>query len=122
MQKISLNFSREEFACKCECGFDVVDVELIQLLERIRTHFGDKPMTISSGARCKTHNKNEGGGVASQHLLGKAADIYIEGVRPFYVSNWVSKCFPKRYGIGKYDSFTHVDVRSTPTRWDFTVR
>jgi hypothetical protein len=33
---ISENFARSEFRCKCGCGLDTVDTELLRLLENIR--------------------------------------------------------------------------------------
>lgn len=115
MGDISENFSRKEFACKC--GYDTVDVELIALLEDMRSHFKER-ITINSGARCPTHNKKEGGGVASQHLFGKAGDVVVEGVHADAVANYLEAKYPNKYGIGRYIGRTHIDVRQTPARWD----
>ena len=57
MGKISKHFKREEFACKCGCGFDVVDVELLEVLEELRELCG-QPITINSACRCKNHNQS----------------------------------------------------------------
>ena len=62
--RISKHFKREEFACKCGCGQDTVDHSLIEILERVREFFG-KPITITSGNRCTTHNKKIGGASGS---------------------------------------------------------
>ena len=74
------HFKKSEFACKCGCGFDEVDLKLVRLLEAIREHFGGKPLIISSGCRCAKHNKEVGGVQGSRHVKGKASDIYIQGV------------------------------------------
>jgi uncharacterized protein YcbK (DUF882 family) len=74
------HFQRSEFACKCGCGFDSIDTRLVSILEEIRSHFGDKPMIVTSGCRCSNHNANVGGVKGSRHTLGKASDIYIKGV------------------------------------------
>ena len=74
------HFKKSEFACKCGCGFDEVDLNLVKLLEDIREHFGEKPLYISSGCRCAKHNKEVGGVQGSRHVLGKASDIYIQGI------------------------------------------
>jgi uncharacterized protein YcbK (DUF882 family) len=50
-------------------------------------------------------------------LLGKAADIWIRGVDPLAIAEFVVSQFSTCYGVGKYDSFTHVDVRDTPAMW-----
>ena len=36
MGTVSKNFSRSEFACKCGCGFDAVDVDLLAGLQALR--------------------------------------------------------------------------------------
>lgn len=74
------HFKKEEFACKCGCGLNRIDLRLVQVLEQIRTHFGDKPIIVTSGCRCSKHNKNVGGVQGSRHVLGKASDIYVQGV------------------------------------------
>ena len=76
MGDLSEHFSREEMACKCGCGLDTVDAELLSLLEKIRAHF-DRPITINSGCRCEAHNRAVGGSKNSQHLIGRAADIVV---------------------------------------------
>lgn len=77
-------FKKSEFKCQCGgkyCnGYPAeMSPKLIDILEALRKYFG-KPVTITSGLRCKQHNKNVGGVSNSQHQYGKAADIYIAGV------------------------------------------
>lgn len=108
-------FTREEFACKCGCGQDTVDAELLRLLERIREHFG-APVLIGSGNRCVEYNRDVGGSERSQHLLSKAADIEVVGVSPRRVARYATELGAP--GVGDYESFTHIDVRSgPPARW-----
>ena len=116
MSKLSLNFVRSEFECGCGCGFDVVDAELIKLLENIRFHF-NAIVNVSSGARCEAYNESVGGSKNSQHLLGKAADITLVGVAPDSVAEYVAFSHPNTYGLGRYNTFTHVDVRDNKARW-----
>lgn len=52
---------------------------LATLLEEVRDLVG-APVHVSSGYRCVLLNKAVGGETASAHLLGLAADIYVEGV------------------------------------------
>ncbi|MDB4261575.1 D-Ala-D-Ala carboxypeptidase family metallohydrolase [bacterium] len=119
MGDLSENFSREEFRCNCEeCDQDAVDHELINLLEDIRANFGAS-IKITSGNRCPEYNKAVGGKQNSQHLKSKAADIIVDGVSPHLVAIWASETNPSRYGVGMYDTFTHVDVRSNMARWGF---
>jgi len=116
MDKISNHFSRREFACKCKCGFDTVDAELISILEDVREHFG-LPVRINSACRCKLHNNNVGGTKSSQHLTGKAADITVDDTPSDDVYNYLALAYPERYGIGRYNSFTHTDSRKNKARW-----
>jgi zinc D-Ala-D-Ala carboxypeptidase len=45
------------------------------LLEKIRTLNGNKPIHINSGYRCPKLNTSIGGAKNSQHVFGQAADI-----------------------------------------------
>jgi len=118
MGDISTNFSRSEFACKCNrCGQDTVDVELIKVLEEIRAHFG-KPVVITSGYRCQSWNAHEGGAITSQHIYGRAADFYMPGVKPVQVIKWLDENYRELYGVGLYSTWVHLDTRTNgPARW-----
>ena len=117
MGDLSAHFSKKEFACKCGCGFDDVDVGLIDKLEKFRELCGGKPMHINSACRCGVHNKIVGGSPNSQHLLGRAADVRkIPGMSIDEMAKHAEEAGFD--GIGKYRSFVHVDVRGKPARWD----
>lgn len=116
-KKLSTNFRVKEFACTDESDPIFVDSELVNVLQKIRTHFG-KAVTITSAYRTPGRNKAVGGQTYSQHLYGKAADIKVKGVSPKTVAAYAEKIMPKSGGIGVYNSFTHVDVRSTKARWN----
>lgn len=115
MVKLSEHFTRHEFACRCGCGADTVDVALIGLLEQVRNHF-DKPVVVTSGYRCMEHNERVGGSHNSQHLYGRAADIIVAGVEADDVADYVENINPDG-GVGRYSTFTHVDSRSGCARW-----
>ena len=116
MGDISEHFNRSEFACKCGCGFNTVDVELIYILELVRSKFR-KPVKINSGNRCEEHNIKVGGSPNSQHLFSKAADIVVEDTEPWRVYNYLNRTFIKMYGLGFYGTFIHIDVRKNESRW-----
>jgi uncharacterized protein YcbK (DUF882 family) len=116
MVAISQYFSREEFACQCGCGFATVDVELINVLESVREYF-DSPIKINSGCRCAAHNFDVGGVKGSRHKLGIAADIVVKDVSPETVYAYIDSTFPSSYGVGSYQTFTHIDVRGHRARW-----
>ena len=116
---VSEHFHEDEFRCRC-CGElhpDGIPQELVDHLEAVRKHFG-KPVKINSGYRCPRHNKNVGGAKNSLHMQGKAADHYIDGVSPAKVAAFHSKRIQDG-GVGKYNSFTHIDVRGYKARWGF---
>lgn len=50
----------------------------LKVLQPLRDHFAE-PVRISSGYRCQALNKLVGGVHNSQHILGQAADIYLDG-------------------------------------------
>ena len=110
----SAYFKREEFACKCGCGFDTVDFALVSALEKIRLRYG-QPITITSGCRCEAHNKAVGGSQNSQHLKGRAADIVVKNVHPDDVAETAD--ILEVGGIGTYPTFTHIDTRNNRARW-----
>jgi len=116
MTRLSKHFDRSEFACKCGCGFDVVDVQLLEMLEDIRERFM-KPVKINSACRCPEHNKAVGGSPTSQHLLGKAADIVVSDEQPGFIGNYVDAKREDSFGIGVYETFTHIDCRDGKARW-----
>ena len=114
MGDISIHFSRKEFACKCKCGFDTVDVVTLRSLEAIRVHF-NAPVTVTSACRCVDHNAAVGGKAKSQHLLGRAADVQVAGIEPEKVATYAENL---GMSVGRYNTFTHIDSRSgTPAKW-----
>ena len=112
---MSKNFKQNEFACKC-CHKIIVSSELLAVLELVRSHF-NRPVSINSGYRCDAHNKEIGGKPNSRHKLGVAADITVIGITPAQVAYYLESIFPDTYGVGRYNSFTHIDVRKKKARW-----
>jgi uncharacterized protein YcbK (DUF882 family) len=109
-------FKRNEFSCKCGCGFDTVDYMLMEELIEIRGEFGE-PLIINSASRCVSHNKAVGGGPTSQHLYGKAADFYVKNININILAHYVLNEYSDKYGIGVYSNRIHLDVRDTKARW-----
>lgn len=109
------HFNRSEFACNCGCEFDTVDFLLADVVDNIREHF-NAPIYITSGCRCPSYNKKIGGAKFSQHVLGRAADLHVEGVEPKAVADYAESMGVP--GVGRYPGFTHVDTRTNgPIRW-----
>lgn len=106
-KQLSPHFSELELACKC-CQMILCEQNLINKLEALRKAAGDRSITVNCAYRCSKHNAQVGGVPNSQHLLGKAADIEVEGLSPEKVAGLADKV--GFGGIGQYDSFCHVDV------------
>ena len=119
--QLSKNFKSSEFDCHGSgcCLLTTIDDKLVKYLQLIRDYF-NKPVNISSGYRCPTHNKNIGGATGSRHSKGQAADIYINGVAPIEIAKYAESIGIK--GIGLYETsadghFTHIDTRTSKSFW-----
>jgi uncharacterized protein YcbK (DUF882 family) len=114
--KLSKNFTKEELECKCGCGF-LPTKEAIEKLQNIRTKIG-KPLIISSGARCASHNTAIKGSKNSQHIHGIAFDIKCPPgqLRMEVITAAIEEGFK---GIGWAKTFLHIDLRSSPMCWEY---
>lgn len=122
MGDLSKNFSRNEFACKCGCGYATPDPRLLIAMDELRERLGGVPLTINSACRCHAHNKKVKGSPRSQHLNGTAADIRVPKGHSVDSLAAEAENVPAfaAGGIGKYPAknFVHVDVRTTGrSRW-----
>ena len=125
-KKLSANFKVREFACGDGSDAVLIDQELVIVLQCIREHFG-KPLHITSGYRTASHNAAVGGSKSSQHLLGRAADFWVEGVDVATVAAYVKALLPTHGGVGRYPKdakhpnrktgWVHVDTRANKSRW-----
>lgn len=119
--KLSANFRVSEFLCKgagC-CTHGQIDDKLVEILQKIRSHFG-KPVHISSAYRCSKWNKAVGGVSNSYHCYGQAADIKVDDIAPAEVAKYAESIGV--LGIGLYETdvdghFVHVDTRTTKSFW-----
>jgi len=105
------HFSKYEFKCPCsECKHRKIhiDLNLVYRLEEIREIIGNKPINITSGVRCKAENIRSGGDSNSPHVLGKAADIQVKGVKPVEVALMAELVEGVRIGV--YPNHVHIDV------------
>jgi len=118
MGDLTAHFSRKEFVCP-DCGWMEPDEKLVAALEKLRMLAG-VPIWITSGCRCAVWNRRVGGKPKSQHLVGKAADIVIQGAYPHEAAKMAEMIDDfKNGGIGIYPTrgFIHVDVRDKVARW-----
>lgn len=113
----SPHFKIKEFACHDGSDFIIISKSLLDVLESIREHFGNKPVIINSGYRTPDYNKKCGGAKDSQHMRGTAADIHIKGVTPKQIADYAGTIKQYCLGIGVYKDFTHIDTRGFTARW-----
>ncbi|PLX46169.1 MAG: serine/threonine protein kinase [Deltaproteobacteria bacterium] len=120
MGDLSEHFSSSEFACHCGCGTIKASPSILALLEEIRSHLGH-PLLITSGSRCRKHNKGVGGSERSAHLTGHAADLSaLGGLGRYRILSAAINAGATRIGVGK--NFIHVDTASrlpTPRLWTY---
>lgn len=122
VEKVSPHFGVWEFKCKDNTRVIVLDKALVELLEIIRLHY-NKPLHINSGYRTVQYNASlKNSSPKSQHILGKAADIWLNDVSPKQLYAWLDSSYPNSLGIGIYDTFVHVDVREGKSRWDYRTK
>lgn len=115
--KLSRNFTLIEFACKDGNDTVIVHPAIVELVQKLRDYYG-KPVNINSAYRTPSHNTNIGGADASRHLYGFAADVDVHGVNPRDVATLVESWGAG--GVGRYNTFTHIDVEGRDRRWDYT--
>jgi len=99
-------------------------LKLIDVLEWLRWYEDIAPVHVTSWYRGPAYNAAVGGSVGSMHLTCGAADVTKDGWEPEQVARALDRYYPQaeKLGIGKYDTFTHVDIRGmlgrpTPARW-----
>ena len=118
------NFTIKEFYCRCGCTMPLNVINNIEKLAeelQVLREVVDSPIKINSAYRCPSHNKSVGGAKSSQHLLGKASDIVISGHNPsetyLLIESLINDNVMAEGGLGKYNSFTHYDIRGNKARW-----
>ena len=104
---------------------DLLDNALnpIEQLEWLRLEGGVSSILCNSWDRSPEYNKVFGGVTHSMHLTLGAADIIKLGCTPKQVADLLEDSpYRNDIGLGRYNTFTHVDVRGmigrpAPARW-----
>lgn len=122
--KLAKNFSLSEFKSKDGAATpNEVRHNLVKLasqLQTLRDHLNRK-IHINSGYRSPEHNRAVGGVDESQHVLGKAADIVVDGLKPIEVKIAIEALIAQgeilQGGLSAYNRFVHYDIRGYAARW-----
>ena len=126
--QLTKNFSKSEFDCNSGADMPQEVFNNIQKLANQLQIIRNKvsvPIKINSGYRSPYYNDNVVKGAKnSQHKLGKAADIVIEGYTPDDVADLIEELIASgdilQGGLGRYNTFTHYDIRKGgKARWNF---
>ena len=114
--KIKEYFTDSELACHCGCG-KMPDEQSIELLYALRLYYG-KPILVTSGARCETHNLRVGGSPMSTHLTG-AFDIVVPAHDEWEIIRIAQFLGFTGIGISNND-FIHIDNKHQgPAIWTY---
>ena len=98
-------FSINEFKCPC-CNVNKFNTDNIPTLDNIRDLY-EKPLFVASGYRCEKHNKEVGGVIDSEHVIGEGVDFSIIHSSDRYKLLFIAiNIGIKRIGIAK--TFIHL--------------
>lgn len=127
--KLSDHLTVGEIQCKCGCGYGRsegdISPEIVAIFEQIRKQLRkaigqETPLIISSGCRCRQHNRAIGGAKKSRHLVCDALDIRKPNAIDYDTFYEIcDQAVGDKGGVGKYKSksFVHVDARGYYQRW-----
>lgn len=113
--KLSNHIAIKEMQCKNGADLVLWSSNLVGLLEKMREYLGST-VTINSGFRTVTYNKQIGGAASSQHCKGTAADVVIKVDGKVVNAKFVC-CLAQMLGfkgIGYIsERATHLDMRES---------
>jgi hypothetical protein len=134
-QKVSPNFTVEDFWADSSLSEILLDTDLAFILEKFLDKFGERPRlrnryngvsatryapVSSAGFRISTGS----GASNSYHLFGRAVDFEIPGVPSVKLAQY-AETLPEVGGIGLYywagqlerQTHIHIDTRTSRARW-----
>ena len=93
--------------------------KLFSTLDLIRSRLRS-PLYTTSVYRSPKYNKSIGGAQRSYHMRGLAADVYSKKISANILHKHVTSFREQglfQGGIGKYDTFVHIDIRGRNIDW-----
>jgi len=118
-------YSLKEFECKCGCGENNIDIDLVAILNDASGKLNRK-IGFTSACRCETHNKKVGGVLNSTHVSTpkkkcKGIDLVCKNGSEFFQ---LVKCFintgVRRMIYHPRRGFLHIDIDRTRSQ-DFII-
>jgi len=101
----------KKLACPC-CGESKMSAEFVAIVDVLGGLFG-KPLNISSGYRCPSHNAAVGGETNSVHCVGHAVDIMVCGMDSYRLIRIASRMAFTGMGVSQRGDhnkrFIHLD-------------
>jgi hypothetical protein len=113
---LSKNFKVKEFRCKDGTDEILIDMALVRYLQQIRDWAGGS-ITINSGYRTPSYNKEKGFSSTSKHMLGKAADIICSNKTPLELARIAEDLKMPGIEWNPVKDYTHVDTRTGDDWW-----
>jgi hypothetical protein len=119
---LSEHYNHQDFICGCDACKSAKEVEfkihlgIVGALEFLWVKL-NKPIKVKSSYRCEEQNEKLGGGRKSFHIYGKAAHIYVDGMKPqelFKAAREVPEV--KGLGLNLEDGTVHIDLRNEEAR------
>lgn len=111
------HFKKSEFTCKCGCKQNLINVEMLEMLDKARA-MAKMPFVVTSGYRCPKHPESIKNPTSS-HIKGLAVDIKCTDSKTrATIMDALGYVGFRRFGIAK--SFIHVDIdneKSNPVIW-----
>ena len=103
----------KEFACKDGSDEVLIDLDLVNYLQKNHDYFG-KTITINSGYRTPSHNASISGAARnSYHTKGQAADIVVNGVSNEDVAKYAEAIGILGIEWNVASNYVHLDTRNT---------
>ena len=106
-------FKPEEFQCQCNyenCvdSYQFMNESFLEALFKVRSQI-DFPLVVTSGYRCKKHNKAVGGVPFSAHTRGVAVDVSIRSSLQRY--ELIEQLVYHGLSFGVYSNFIHIELK-----------
>ncbi len=111
------NFKESEFKCTCKGKYcdgyngrkNKCYMKLIMFAQYMRNYY-DKPISISSGVRCRKRNKQVGGVSNSKHIVFKAMDFKVSNLKAKEVIKVVKKMPLVNYTYEINNYYVHANI------------